>query len=594
MRRVAASPAQIPALTGLRFLAAFSILFAHAFDWIAQFKDSHVSEYFSFIAMYGMPLFFVLSGFVIHYNYRRLFLREKVSKAICEFAVARFARLYPLYFVFLLMALAADDFFQRVYDSLDLALPILIYYLTLTQSWWYVVYGGKSLINWMFGVSWSISTEMYFYAVYAAAVFLFVTLFKSRRMIIICLVYAMMVLALLGMARHEIEPLMGLAQRYVPDYIASNASFEDSFYRWLFYFAPYVRVLEFVSGCLAAQVFLEFRRRDLSVRERRWGAVALILALASLAGLGLLYLRVFALPVINAYVQFFALNFLCAPSMAILLFCVARYDSLFSRAISTPLLVSLGETSYSIYLVHSWTLRIFERTPPNLTPFWAADTIWRVVCGIGLTLIVSYGTYRLIELPGRIWLRRILRRRIDWAFDRSSPEPIGGAIGFGSRLHFMRLGPAYSGVALSGLLVIACAGQALRSEQLLAVLHRFVNGERPEIEVISASYGVNCTGFAVPAPLRNFASPGNVTGATRRACNGETECDLQVSVGRFGDPVNGCGKDFSVEYRCHGRPDTLTGYLPGEADGKHILLQCPVRVSAPAGDSGSQPVARTR
>jgi len=32
--------------------------------------------------MYGMPLFFVLSGFVIHYNYRRLFQSQTIARAM--------------------------------------------------------------------------------------------------------------------------------------------------------------------------------------------------------------------------------------------------------------------------------------------------------------------------------------------------------------------------------------------------------------------------------------------------------------------------------------------------------------------------------
>jgi hypothetical protein len=39
-----------------------------------------------FMAMFGMPLFFVLSGFVIHYNYRRLFLTQPFGRAIYAFA----------------------------------------------------------------------------------------------------------------------------------------------------------------------------------------------------------------------------------------------------------------------------------------------------------------------------------------------------------------------------------------------------------------------------------------------------------------------------------------------------------------------------
>ena len=116
---------QIPALTGLRFFAAFFILFAHSADWLAQFQDSEIRRNFAFVAMYGMPLFFVLSGFVIHYNYRRLFMSHGVSRATCEFAAARFARLFPLYLCLLLVAIAADNFFGRVENYGDVWAKIL-------------------------------------------------------------------------------------------------------------------------------------------------------------------------------------------------------------------------------------------------------------------------------------------------------------------------------------------------------------------------------------------------------------------------------------------------------------------------------------
>jgi hypothetical protein len=45
-----------------------------------------------------MTLFFVLSGFVIHYNYAASIERDG-ARGIANFFVARFARLYPLYIV---------------------------------------------------------------------------------------------------------------------------------------------------------------------------------------------------------------------------------------------------------------------------------------------------------------------------------------------------------------------------------------------------------------------------------------------------------------------------------------------------------------
>ena len=81
---------EILSLTGLRFFAAFFILLAHAVDWLVQFQGVERDGRLAITAMYGMPLFFVLSGFVIHYNYSKLFLGErKLNIALSEFAAAR-------------------------------------------------------------------------------------------------------------------------------------------------------------------------------------------------------------------------------------------------------------------------------------------------------------------------------------------------------------------------------------------------------------------------------------------------------------------------------------------------------------------------
>jgi peptidoglycan/LPS O-acetylase OafA/YrhL len=78
----------IDALTGLRFVAAFLIVLGHSY---APWRE---------VTAIGMPLFFTLSGFIIHYVYSEAFGRGWL-RATWEFAVARFSRLYPLYFVLL-------------------------------------------------------------------------------------------------------------------------------------------------------------------------------------------------------------------------------------------------------------------------------------------------------------------------------------------------------------------------------------------------------------------------------------------------------------------------------------------------------------
>jgi peptidoglycan/LPS O-acetylase OafA/YrhL len=96
------------------------------------------------LAYFGMSLFFVLSGFVIQYNYGVSFGTLPLRTATYRFYVARFARLYPLYAFTILVAL----------PSIPTPFPLWVNlsYQTLTQSWFNVQFA-------MFPPDWSISAE---------------------------------------------------------------------------------------------------------------------------------------------------------------------------------------------------------------------------------------------------------------------------------------------------------------------------------------------------------------------------------------------------------------------------------------------------
>src|ERR1700737_2633126 len=91
---------------------------------------------------------------------------------------------------------------------------------------------------------------------------------------------------------------------------------------------------------------------------------------------------------------------------------------------------------------------------------------------------------------------------------------------------------------------------------------------------VSATYGLNCKDFSVPAPFPNLAKLGNVTRPVERECNSRERCNFLVDITRIGDPANGCGKDFSVEYRCTGSDPVKSVFLPPEAQGKSVILDC--------------------
>jgi peptidoglycan/LPS O-acetylase OafA/YrhL len=543
---------QIPALTGLRFFAAFFILWGHSTGWLAQFNDSQINERLGFIGEPGMSLFFVLSGFVIHYNYRDLFFRSGMARAVSEFAAARFARLYPLYVVFLLFAIGANNF---IGDS-SKGQSILWYHITLTQSWWYTIDpNGRLMINELFPLSWSVSTEMFFYAVYPALIFLIASVIKGKRMLSIAALYVGIVLFILSLSFAFLDPLLQTAQRYLPNCCGQG---DDSFYRWFFYYSPYTRVLEFLLGCMTAQAIMQLTSRAASLKEHRWGVRVQNVAVLSVLVISLIQGNIIKVPDgVSTYVHHLENSFLFAPAIAIILFCVARYKSWLSRFLVLPLLVLLGEMSYSIYLAHTWTLRLFEHPARALTPSGALDAVWCVVCGIALTILVSYGTYRVIEMPCRSLLRRWSGTAISAVVGVSGRATVIGRYSLQSGM--MKRVP-FSAFWMLTLTAIVVTGQSAQS-----IIHyvRSTLYHRSEVDVLSASYGLSC-----------LVSEGNVTKPIKQLCHFAAKCDIAVSVDQFGDPAPGCDKDFTVVYRCTGQTGTKTGYIPASADGKHIVVAC--------------------
>jgi hypothetical protein len=97
-----------------------------------------------------------------------------------------------------------------------------------------------------------------------------------------------------------------------------------------------------------------------------------------------------------------------------------------------------------------------------------------------------------------------------------------------------------------------------------------------QIQVIEATYGMNCKDYNVKPPNQNRAALGNVTAAVKRACEKKSkECKFDIEVGKLGDPANGCGKDFSVGWRCGNAEEIHQAYATAPAEDKSVLLSCP-------------------
>jgi peptidoglycan/LPS O-acetylase OafA/YrhL len=151
---------KIDNLTGLRAFAALLVVVHHFADndgvlplGIVRLVDNWV---------WGVDIFFVLSGFILAYTY--LPSRETAFGwgAYRSFIVKRFARVYPLHLVtflaFVLMLNAAQRMgHEFTHSDVDYSTRTAVENVLLVQAW-----GLEKKLSWNF-VSWSISAEWFAY-----------------------------------------------------------------------------------------------------------------------------------------------------------------------------------------------------------------------------------------------------------------------------------------------------------------------------------------------------------------------------------------------------------------------------------------------
>ena len=96
-----------------------------------------------------------------------------------------------------------------------------------------------------------------------------------------------------------------------------------------------------------------------------------------------------------------------------------------------------------------------------------------------------------------------------------------------------------------------------------------------QIQVVEATYGMNCKDYNVKPPNQNKVALGNATAAVTRACEKKSrECKFKIEVGELGDPAYGCDKGFSVGWRCGNVEEIHEGRAAAPAQGS-VLLSCP-------------------
>lgn len=342
----------IPALTSLRFFAAAAIFALHA----AQMPGFPTGRFLGFTLNHGVSFFYVLSGFILHYNYRDR------PTSWGRFVWLRFARIWPLHVAALAFALALrwSDLISWIHAYLT---PYSVAAVVFLLQAWSPHNTTYFAIN---GVSWSISAEMFFYVC-----FLPLSIAFTRR------------------------PFWSLAGAilfhalYVT--VVWNAPVTRSFADALYSVNPAFRILEFVIGIAASETWMRLRTAEISRGMATAIEVSVIVAVL-LADL-MTGRVVSALKPLDTPVQATAYLMWVDPFFAMLLCVFATNRGLISKALAWRPLMVLGEISFALYLIHQpaqWF--VAEHLP-------ALDAWGMLLVSIAAALVIAAAAHYWIEKP---------------------------------------------------------------------------------------------------------------------------------------------------------------------------------------------------
>jgi peptidoglycan/LPS O-acetylase OafA/YrhL len=368
----------IDQLTGIRFFFAALVIAFHGAGYLETYiTEGGVLHNVLYTGYIGVQFFFVLSGFILTYTYHG----ARTENFRRDFWTARFARIYPVYLLGILLILpfvlsGAATTGRR--DNPSLIVNSLLQ-IGLLQAWFPEAgqMGNRP--------GWSLSAEAFFYLLFPLFLPLLSKL-KTHHLIVVtatALLIAQLITWCAGIA--------GLED------IATVPANDPKGTYWLLLLStnPILRLPEFLIGIAAALLFLrhpKFARTYSTYLV--CGSIALIFTTCAL---------------LSPYVPMIHLvNGGLGPFIAALFIGLTARKRLIAGLLGRPFLVRLGEASYAMYILHIPVAFLFAYCMR-----WNALAIHSPISYFALYLTVvvlmSLATFKYIEQPSRRFINRTFK-----------------------------------------------------------------------------------------------------------------------------------------------------------------------------------------
>lgn len=347
-------------LDGLRGLFCLLVVFFHFEPFaLPNFLYNNFLVRESWVFVY---FFFVLSGFVIAYNYNHF----GSQKELWFYMKKRFIRLYPLLFytviLYFVVDVSSNFLFPNLVENVD---PLYSLIQRLFDSLLFMnstpVLGSTGGMN---GPSWSISAEMIAYLVYGLTVLVFNQ--KNRNKVLFATI-------LIGTAYLIWRKIQGLPGDF--RFVSGLQYFSVGYFSW--YFSKRIKsvpnIVEYVLAFLI--IFMIYYVHGMGSTEKN--------------------------TLINLTFPFMFGGFILVMS---------KSNGWLTNLMSGKFFQHLGRLSYSIYLNHALVLLIvptFVFKVVGIPGYWYWQLVVSLFC-VGIVIVYSELTYRFVEKKGGNWLRKRL------------------------------------------------------------------------------------------------------------------------------------------------------------------------------------------
>jgi peptidoglycan/LPS O-acetylase OafA/YrhL len=317
----------------------------------------------------GVSFFFVLSGFILTHVYH-----AEGRLQLGPFMVSRLARLYPTHVAALLFVIVAIPWSQIAFAGAGPGMTAASFLLKLMMlDSWAPIPSIQFGAN---GVSWSLSTEMFFYLAFPFLLTGFAGAWPRRLMLAaLCPVAIYAVGGWLG------APIAGAGSNGVS---LAQLGFSN----------PVARIFEFTLGM---SCYLAWARwvEPLALSWGAWTAIECAIVATLMAWLG------FGVEAVQAHLSiptlwlWFNSSGSCGLFAALIVVFASARGAL-GALLARPAMVWLGQISFAVYMFHQIAIRALSVV---LTRLFGADIGSLVV--IGAIIAIAAANHRWVEAPGR-------------------------------------------------------------------------------------------------------------------------------------------------------------------------------------------------